>query len=138
MSASEEFQKQLRAGNLADALTLALSQAIELEIKTWVSSESTGSELDAIDQPAPGYGLRTRINLIDGDIENEVGSQFIGDGPYRELRDFHLQQVLEGREIIQKNLENLQRMFAILAQGMPRAGGDNQPALPSRNPDNLA
>ncbi len=136
MSASEEFQKQLRAGNLADALTLALSQAIELEIKTWVSTESAGSELDALDQPAPGYALRTRINLIDGDIENEVGSQFIGDGPYRELRDFHLQQVLEGRQIIQNNLENLQRMFAILAKSLPRPSREGSPALPGsdRNP----
>ncbi len=130
MSASEEFQKQLKAGNLAEALTLALSQAIELEIKTWVSTESTGSDLDNLDQPAPGYGLRTRINLIDGDIENEVGSQFVGNGPYRELRDFHLQQVLEGRETIQRNLENLQRMFAILSKSLPRGGSSDSPALP--------
>jgi hypothetical protein len=53
------------------------------------------------------------MNIVDGDIDNEVGSQFIGNGPYTELRQFHMEQVQEGRQIIQKNLENLQQLFTL-------------------------
>jgi hypothetical protein len=56
----------------------------------------------------------THINLVDGDIRNEIGTSFIGSGPYTELREFHLSQVQEGREIIQKNIESVQKLGEIL------------------------
>jgi hypothetical protein len=51
---------------------------------------------------------------VDGDIDNEVGSQFIGNGPYTELQQFHRAQVQEGPQMIQHNLENLQQLFSVL------------------------
>jgi len=59
--------------------------------------------------------MQTRINIVDGDIDNEIGSLFLSQGPYGELRDFHLNQVKEGRSIIRQNLESLQQLFGLLA-----------------------
>ena len=112
MAASEEFKAQLKAGKIVDALTLALSEAVDLEITTWVSPASGNSDSDS---PLPGHRLRTHINLIEGKIENEVGDQFLENGSYSELHKFHLEQVKEGRQTIQKNLESLQKMFVVLS-----------------------
>lgn len=126
MSASDEFKQKLKNGEIAEALTMALGEAIDLEITTWVSSENSSPT-----GPQPGTCMRTHINLVDSTVENEVGTQFIGNGPYRELRDFHLAQVHEGRQILQQNLESLQQVFTILASTMPRLAPDNssRPAL---------
>ncbi|MBZ8181842.1 hypothetical protein, partial [Oscillatoria salina] len=86
-----------------------MSQAIELKITTWVSSAK-----DTAIAPQPGKRLQTRINLVDGDIENEIGDRFIGTGPYRELRQFHSQQVAFANQTIQGNLQSLQQLFAVL------------------------
>lgn len=134
MAASDEFRKYLKEGKVVEALTLALGEAIELEITTWVSTEEDQG-YGAIGQPAPGSRMRTRMNLVDGDIDNEVGSQFIGSGPYTELRDFHLQQVQDGRDIIKQNLESLQQMFVLLARTVERLPKNRtNPALPSQQP----
>lgn len=111
MASSDNFREQLKAGNITEALALALSQSVELKITTWVAS---GADEGETEQAQPGYRLRTRINLIEGDIENEIGDQFIANGPYRELRQFHLDQVAEGHKIIQNNLKSLQKLFEVL------------------------
>jgi hypothetical protein len=51
--------------------------------------------------------------MIEGNIENEIGDQFIGNGRYRELRQFHLDQIAEGNKIIQNNLKSLQKLFEV-------------------------
>jgi hypothetical protein len=147
MGVSNEFKAQLKAGKIVEALTLALSEAIELEITTWVSSAesdtSAGMRTDQSlsGQPLPGHCMRTRINIVDGDIENEVGSEFLNSGPYNELREFHLQQVHEGREIIQENLANLQQLFTVLTNTRSEIHGSRsrsnpQQALPPIDSDN--
>ncbi|HEY9649729.1 MAG TPA: hypothetical protein V6C95_03630 [Coleofasciculaceae cyanobacterium] len=119
MAISDEFKEQLRAGKIVDALTLALGEAVELEITTWVSSSSTNIS-DETSRPSADCRMRTRINIVDGDIDNEIGTQFIGNGPYTELRQFHMEQVQEGRHIIQQNLENLQQLFTVLTNTLAR------------------
>jgi hypothetical protein len=116
MAISDDFKEQLKAGRIVDALTLALGEAVELEITTWVSS-SKNSEANTsaeAEKPAPDSRMRTRMNIVEGAIDNEVGSRFIGNGPYTELRQFHMEQVQQGRQIIQHNLENLQQLFTVL------------------------
>lgn len=123
MTASEEFKQELQKEDLNpegvfDALKMALSEAVELQITTWVvAPEDVGTEAPSA---KPGYRMRTRINIVDGDIDNEVGRQFLSDGPYQDLRDFHLDQVQDSREIVQQNLINLQHLFGILATNLQR------------------
>ncbi|MBD1923913.1 hypothetical protein H6F77_23005 [Microcoleus sp. FACHB-831] len=144
MAVSDEFKEQLKAGKIVDALTLALGEAIELEITTWVSSGDTDTRASSNpDQPLPGYRMRTRINIVEGDINNEVGTQFIGNGPYTELRQFHQDQVNEGRETIQKNLATLQQLFTVMAstlaqlQPVSRRRNEGNPALSPTHRENL-
>src|SRR4028119_398996 len=123
MATSDDFKEKLKAGKIVDALTLALGEAVELEITTWVSSAET-------DYPSADARMRTRINIVDGDIENEVGTQFIGNGPYTELRQFHMEQVLEGRKIIQHNLENIQQLFTVLTNTINKLPSNSRRSEP--------
>lgn len=127
MTTSKEFKEKLKAGEIVDALTLALSEAVELEITTWVSSANSDSKSAAnADQSSPGYRMRTRMNIVDGNINNEIGTHFIGNGPYTELRQFHMEQVLEGRKIIRQNLESLQQLFTVIASTLSQLPRDSR------------
>ncbi len=117
MAKSDDFKQELRSGNLSDAIKIAFGEAIELEITTWVAtSEQMGLAPEESDHARPGHRMRTRINLVDGDIENEVGSQFLGNSRYAALKNFHLNQVQEGREIIRQNLASLRTLFGMLVE----------------------
>ena len=115
MTASEDFKQKIGEGQLLEAFTLAISEAIELKITTWVSSSSLDIEaLIAKDKPLSESCLRTRINLVSGEINNEIGSDIINNQDYEELKRLHQEQVTKGRETVLKNLESLRKMFAIL------------------------
>ncbi|MBD2578736.1 hypothetical protein [Oscillatoria sp. FACHB-1406] len=110
MALRDDFKEAIRTGNASEALLLAMSEALELKITTWVAP--TNSPHDAI--APPGERLRTKINLIEGKIEHEVGDRFIGYAPYRELRDYHQAQVARSPELIRNNLQSLQKLFEVL------------------------
>jgi hypothetical protein len=110
MAPSDDFKAQLKAGNINEALSLALNGAVDLKITTWVTTRDT----QQTSLSKPGHRLRTRINTIEGKVDNEIGDQFIGNGPYRELRQFHLEQVSQGSEIINSNLKSLQTLFEVV------------------------
>lgn len=145
MATSDEFKQQLKAGKIVDALTLALGEAVELEITTWVSSANNSDAQPSVeaDKPTADCRMRTRMNIVDGAIDNEVGSRFIGNGPYTELRQFHMEQVHQGRQIIQQNLENLQQLFTVLTTTltqMPQASrrlAEGNSALSPSKDENL-
>jgi hypothetical protein len=116
MTAITQFQQKLKAGEVRDAFALAISEAVELEITTSVFSGDISidnlSYLE-LDEPLAGYCLRTRINVIDGEIEQEIGEEFMANEGYVELKQLHQEQVKQGREILAKNLQNLQQMLAV-------------------------
>lgn len=105
---SEEFATHLQQGKLADALTVALTNSIELEITTWIA---------APDSPEPTFGdcLYTKINIIDGEIDNQIGSRCLDQGSYQKINDFHQEQVQYSSQMIQQNLETLQQLLVIMA-----------------------
>jgi hypothetical protein len=110
MTPLEEFKEKVKAGEMFDALAIAMSESIELNITTSVAS----SKKEGIDETQPGYRMRTRINLVDGEVDNEIGREFITNPAYAELQKLHLEQVKQGREILLNNLASLQSMFAML------------------------
>ena len=112
MTPLEEFQAKVKAGEIFDALAIAMSESIELNITTSVVA-SQNEQLKETSQS--GYQMRTRINLVDGEVDNEIGKEFISNPAYAELQKLHLEQVKRGREIILNNLASLQSMFAILS-----------------------
>ncbi len=101
VTASVRFQSKLKENkNFGDALVEVFSDLVELEIVTWVAHEGDTTH-------KAGNRLKTTINLIDGDIENEIGADFLQGSPYAELRSFHEIQVEKGAETIANNLKTL-------------------------------
>ncbi len=101
VSASVRFQTKLKESkNFGDALVEVFSDLVQLEIVTWVAHEGDTTHKS-------GNRLKTTINLIDGDIENELGADFLQGSPYAELRGFHETQVEKGAETIANNLKTL-------------------------------
>ncbi len=100
-STSIRFQKELKeTKNFGDALVTVFAELVQLKIVTWVAANG---ETEA----KPGNRLKTTINLIDGDIENEIGAKFLTDPEYVSLREFHESQVAKGSETIANNLKTL-------------------------------
>ncbi|WP_017305836.1 hypothetical protein [Spirulina subsalsa] len=115
MPLSDEFKKALQEGKIQEAFVLALSRAVELNITTWVAtSEDDPDPTISASHLKPGDRLRTHINLIQGDIENEIGDRFVQDSAYQELRRFHFDQAIEGNHIISQNIQSLQQLFTVL------------------------
>ncbi|MBN3883081.1 MAG: hypothetical protein HWQ44_08840 [Nostoc sp. JL34] len=139
---SSEFKRKVKKLNtkgegfniddIIDAIQTAIVEVVELEITTWVPDSSTQLEQPQRQQVAqPGNRMYTIINLIDGDINNEVGSQFVGSGSYTELREFHLSQIKESREIMQKNIESLQKLYGFFIEIMKsRRTSQQSPSRP--------
>jgi hypothetical protein len=101
VTTSARFQEKLKgSNNFGDALMEIFSDLVQLEIVTWVAREGDTTH-------KAGNRLRTTINLIDGDIENEIGADFLHGSPYAELRSFHELQVDKGTETIANNLKTL-------------------------------
>jgi flagellar motility protein MotE (MotC chaperone) len=110
MASSKDFKQAIREGRLNDAFVIALGNAPELHITTWVASPE-----DNQGKPPGGECLRTHVNLVEGEIINEIGEKLIGDELYTTLQKFHLQQVTQGHQTISQNLQSLQQMFRLLA-----------------------
>ena len=101
VTASVRFQSKLKENNnFGDALVEIFSDLVQLENVTWVAHEGDTTH-------KAGNRLKTTINLIDGDIENELGADFLQGSPYAELRGFHELQVEKGAETISNNLKTL-------------------------------
>lgn len=135
MSAREEFREKIKSGQIYEAFTLAMSEAIELKITTWVTSSDT-------DTPESSKALSTRINMVENEIENQIGSELLEKENYQEILKFHQQQVQEGRQIVQKNLESLQKMLMVLNRAKeqlpktaPKLLSEGKPALEAGKED---
>lgn len=129
MTALEEFQAKIQEGEIYDAMAIAMGEAIELKISTWIVSDENNSESAS----QSGYRMRTRINLIDGEIDNEIGRKFASNPAYNELQKLHLEQVTKGREILLNNLASLQSMLSALEatqKAIPEISAAETPALP--------
>ena len=116
MTSNEDFKKALREGKFNEALAIAVSKAPELKITTTITSSAQHSEAE--NNPASETEgikrLHTRINLVEGEIHNEISEELINNALYQEVQQFHFEQVARGHQTIQKNLESLQNMFSLM------------------------
>ncbi len=114
MTPNDNFKNALKAGKLADALVIALSKATELKITT--SIVSANDYYGKNSQIHPEDCLETKINLLKGEINNKIGENLLKNQNYETLQKLHLEEAIQGNQIIQNNLETLQELFEILAQ----------------------
>ena len=110
MKSSIEFKKALSAGQFSEALAIAMGNAPELHITTWISSPE-----DNAAQPSRGKSLKTHVNLVEGKIINTIGEDLMGDSLYSAIQKFHSQQVNQGHQAISENLRSLQQMFRLMS-----------------------
>ncbi|MEH2350832.1 MAG: hypothetical protein V7K55_23090 [Nostoc sp.] len=108
-------KKGMDVDDIINAIKTVIVEAIDLKITTWVA-ESSEQPQNEIEAAKPGNRIYTRINLVSGDIQNEIGSQFTDSGSYKEIREFHLTQIRDGREIIHKNIESVEKLYGFFME----------------------
>jgi pilus assembly protein FimV len=125
----QEFKEALNNGKLAEAFLLAMNSAVELKITTWVESSQEDSTQEKIQTPeiekkdtnpsqdkeTPGHSLKSRVNLIQGEIENKIGDQFLNNDQLAKILPFHFHQVSLSSHNFRNNLQSLQKLFGFLA-----------------------
>ena len=92
----------------------AVDNVVNLKIVTIIeeTTDPISNRSKPLDeQGQPGKTLYTRINLIDGDIVNTFGQDFLANEQNKDLIEFHKSQVLKGEQIIQTNLETLKKII---------------------------
>ena len=112
MTSSADFKQAIRSGKISEAFLVAMSNIPELQITTKVISDRPENS-DRSTSETDNY-LQTHISLIEGKIENEIGEKFTGDR-YKEVEQFHLEQVTQAHQTIQQNLMSLQKMFQLMS-----------------------
>jgi hypothetical protein len=126
MISSAEFQQKLRSGQIYEALALVVQETIELEITTHMSE-------DADEDPATdGEYLRTKINLLTGEIHNEVAQHIVTNPHFAKLQRLHIDQIVASQLGVRSYLEQIQAILAILPSNSTAAsnGLSPQPDLP--------
>lgn len=110
MSSTKEFKQAIREGRLSDALAIVMGNAPELHITTKIADSSQDSFSSGKEK-----ALQTHINLVQGKITNEIGEELIEDNLYGFIQEFHLQQLAQGHQIIEQNLQSIQQIFRLLS-----------------------
>jgi hypothetical protein len=119
MISSTEFQQKLRSGQIHEALALVVQETIELEITTRMTEDLESSEADN------GKYLRTKINLLTGNIQNEVGKSIVANQNFPQLQQLHIEQLIVSQRLVQGYLEQIQAILAILPTA-PMASDDRE------------
>lgn len=73
--------------------------------------------------------LYTRIDILDGDIFNNLDSSFV-DGPNKELKAFHAEAVKAGREMVDQRLDFIARLAQELGTSLKQLLLKSPPASP--------
>jgi hypothetical protein len=120
MISSAEFQRKLRSGQIYDALALVVQETVELEITTQMNEDPDP------DRSADGEYLRTRINLLTGNIQNEVGKNVVTSPNFLKLQQLHLDQLAVSQQGVRGYLEQILAILAILPANSMTSGDRSQ------------
>jgi hypothetical protein len=111
MISSNEFQQKLQTGQIQEAFALIVRDLIELDVTTRMTEGST-----AISHSENSEYLSTKINLLTGEIQNEVGKDLIvNSNCYLKLHQLHIDQIAASRQIVQDYLDRIKAMVTVLS-----------------------
>ena len=122
MKPSEKFKQAIKEGKIQDAFAIALGNAPQLKITSWIADPEAEGEPKK--QPRSQECLRTHLNLIEGEIVNEIGEGAISDELYSTLQQFHLQRVAYSHQTVGENIQTLQQMFRLLTRLQKQQQGE--------------
>ena len=106
MTLNKEVKAKIQAGKIFEALTIAISEAIELEVTTIYTS----GDLDQINPSSSESRLHTRFNLLDGTVDHEIDLKLIDNPVYDELQRLHIEQVEQRQASLIEKLASLAKM----------------------------
>lgn len=109
MNTLTEIKEKIKAGEIDEAMTMAMAKAMKLEIITFVD--------DANKQPSPPY-LRTIIDLLENEIEHQISEDLINHSSYEKLKQIHDLEVQKGNERILQNIESIQKLFTMIKKNI--------------------
>jgi hypothetical protein len=110
---NKAFQQKLDKKDWFGAFVSAVEDAVNLEVVTVIEDINDASQRSksAREIGESGKVLYTRINLIQGDIVNIFGREFISEPMNQPLVEFHKEQVLDGKNVIKNNIETLKNII---------------------------
>ncbi|WP_373544275.1 hypothetical protein [Chamaesiphon sp.] len=120
MISSEIFHQKLQAGQIHQALALLVRDASELDVTTRMT-EDTNS------QSSSSEYLRTKINLLTGEIQHEVGRDLVTRNSYIKLQQLHIDQIVVSHRLVQGYLDRVKAILTVL----DRSQSSQEDALPS-------
>lgn len=100
-----DIKSKIQAGEINEAMIMAITEAMKLEIITSISNS---------DQQSSSPYIRTFIDLLENEIEYQISEELIDDNHYHQIKEIHHEQMLKGNEIILNNIKSIQKMFSIL------------------------
>jgi hypothetical protein len=107
MISSEEFQQTIQSGCIHQALALLVRDTAELDITTRLADDALSDNQ---------HYLRTKINFLTGEIENEVGQGFVANcADYLKLQQLHIDQVVASDRAVQGYFEQIKAILTTLA-----------------------
>ncbi|AFZ46163.1 hypothetical protein Cyast_0180 [Cyanobacterium stanieri PCC 7202] len=101
MSKIEEVKGKIRDGDIDQAMAIAMSEALKIEIVT--SSSQDGN-------------FRSTVNLLENEIEHELGESLDGNNNSDQIKQLHFQEVENANQRILQNIQSLQTMFNLLQE----------------------
>jgi hypothetical protein len=111
MISSEEFQKTLQSGEIHQALALLVRDAVELNVTTRLTEDSIANC-----QTSDSAYIRTKINLLTGEIQNEVGRDVVvNSNNYLRLQQLHIDQIVVSDRIVQSYLDQIKAILTDLS-----------------------
>ncbi|BAQ60233.1 hypothetical protein GM3708_639 [Geminocystis sp. NIES-3708] len=96
MSKIEEVKAKIRNGEIEEAMAMAMSEVMKIEIVTTTNDQNNSSS----------SSYRTFIDLLQNEIEHDLGEN--------QVENLHFQEVEKAHEKILQNAQSLQKMFNIL------------------------
>ena len=110
---TEDFQQKLDKKDWFGAFISAVEDAVNLEVVTVIEdiNDAQDRSQSAAKIGKSGQVLYTRINLVQGDIVNIFGKEFITEPTNQPLVEFHKEQVLDGKNVIKNNIETLKSII---------------------------
>jgi hypothetical protein len=119
MISRAEFDRHLQAGHIAQALALLLSEANAIDITTEITDEINTNVSDSLSDITTAAGLpkseylRTKIDLLTGEIHNQVGKDLIvNSSSYLKLQQLHIDQIVASYRIVQEHLRQISGILA--------------------------
>ena len=111
MSKIDEVKTKIRAGEINEAMSIAMAEAMKIEFVTSLS-EDGGKSISV--------AFRTLIDLLQNEIENEFKESSESNSAIKQVENLHFQEVAIAHQRILQNVQSLQQMFELLQDNLKK------------------